>query len=348
MNWTLDEVAKRIGGTVVGDGSVELTGVSGIREAQPGHLTFLSNPKYARYLETTRASAVIVDASCEGMAAGGPAARLVTGNAYASFARAVRLFTGEEFRPPVGAHPAAHVAPGAMLGHGVAVGPHAIVMDGARIGEGTVVHGGAYIAPGAVIGRDCVIYPNVTVKSPSVIGDRVIVHAGSVIGCDGFGFAREGGEQVKVPQVGNVVIEDDVEVGANVCIARATLGTTRVGRGTKIDNLVQIAHNVVIGEGSIIVAQVGICGSAEIGDHVVLAGQAGIAGHLTIGDGAVVGAQAGVTKSVPPGERVSGYPARRHALSKRLNACIQALPDLLRRVREVERRLAASEKEGKC
>jgi UDP-3-O-[3-hydroxymyristoyl] glucosamine N-acyltransferase len=348
MNRTLDEVAKLIGGRVVGDGSVVLTGVSGIREALPGHLTFLSNPKYARYLGTTRASAVIVDGSLGEIDTTGPTPLLVTDNAYAAFARAMELLVEREEHRPSGIDPSAHVAPTASLGSGVGIGPHAVVLDRAEIGDRSVIHPGAYIGARVRIGCDCVVQANAVIKSPTVLGDRVVVHAGSIIGTDGFGFAREGAEQLKVPQLGNVVVEDDVEIGANVCIARATVGTTRIGRGTKIDNLVQIAHNVVIGDGSIVVAQVGICGSAEIGKRVVLAGQAGIGGHLEIGDDAVVGAQAGVTKSVPPGEQVSGYPARKHALSKRLNACIQALPALLGKVRELEKRLSKLEKEGEC
>jgi len=348
MNRTLDEVAKLIGGTVVGDGSVVLTGVSGIREALPGQLTFLSNPKYTRYLATTRASAVIVDGSCGSIGAAGRTQLLATDNAYAAFARAMELFVDREERRMSGVHPSAHVAPSARLGADVGIGPHAVVLDGAEIGDRTMIHPGAFVGAAVRTGSDCVIHPNAVIKLSTVLGNRVIVHAGAVIGTDGFGFAREGERQLKVPQLGNVVVEDDVEIGANVCIARATVGTTRVGRGTKIDNLVQIAHNVVIGEGSIVVAQVGICGSTEIGKGVVLAGQAGIAGHLRVGDGAAVGAQAGVTKSVPPGEQVSGYPARKHALSKRLNACIQALPVLLGRVRELEKRLSKLEKEDEC
>jgi UDP-3-O-[3-hydroxymyristoyl] glucosamine N-acyltransferase len=347
MNKTLDEVAKLIGGRVVGDGSVVLTGVSGIKEALPGQITFLSNPKYFRHLATTRASAVIVDGSCGDLAAA-RTPLLVTDNAYAAFARAMELLAEREEHRPSGVHPSAHVAPTARIGSGVGVGPHAVVLEDAEIGDRTAIHPGAYIGPSVRVGCDSVVHANAVIKSRTVLGNRVVVHAGTVIGTDGFGFAREGGEQIKVPQLGNVVVEDDVEIGANVCIARATVGTTRIGRGTKIDNLVQIAHNVVIGEGSIVVAQVGICGSSEIGKRVVIAGQAGIGGHLVVGDDAVVGAQAGVTKSVPPGEQVSGYPARKHALSKRLNACIQALPALLGKVRELEKRLSKLEKEGEC
>jgi len=349
MKRTLGEVARLIGGRILGDESVVLTGVSGIREAQPGHLTFLSNPKYSRYLATTRASAVIVEGGAsEAAGGGGCPALLVTENAYAAFARAMEIFVERTGGMAPGVHPAAFVAGSARLGQGVAIGPHAVVLDDAEIGDGAAIHPGAYVGAGAKIGRGSVIHPNATIETACVLGERVVVHAGSVIGSDGFGFAREGTVQVKVPQLGNVVVEDDVEIGANVCIARATVGTTRVGKGTKIDNLVQIAHNVVIGEGSVVVAQVGISGSTEIGDRVVLGGQAGIAGHIRVGDDAMVGAQAGVTKSVPTGEQVSGYPARRHTAAKRLSACVQSLPDLFRRVRGLEKRLARLEKEDEC
>jgi len=349
MKRTLGEVAALTGGRVVGDASTVLTGVAGIKEAQEGHLTFVSNPKYCRFLSTTRASAVIVDPASHDASDGGPTpALLVVENAYAAFARAMSLFAEPAPRLATGVHPSAWVSPAAKLGGEVAVGPNAVVMEDAEVGERSAIHPGAYVGAGARIGRDCVIHPNATVKSACVLGDRVIVHSGAVLGSDGFGFARDGSEQVKVPQLGGVLIDDDVEIGANVCIARATVGTTRVGRGTKIDNLVQIAHNVTIGQGSIVVAQVGISGSAEIGDRVVLGGQAGIVGHIRIGDDAMVGAQSGVTKSVPSGEQVSGYPARRHSLSKRVNACIQALPCLFQKVREMEKRLARVEKEDEC
>ena len=348
MRITLEEVARHVGGRVVGDGSIVLSGVAGIKEALPGQLTFLSNPKYERFLETTAASAIVVseERAVASQANGRPL--LVAENPYVAFAKAVELFSDKASAVPPGVHPTAVVAEDALLGPGVSIGPNAVVMGGARIGDRSIVHPGAYIGPGVIIGRDTVIHPNVAVKASSLLGDRVIVHAGTVIGSDGFGFAREEDRHRKVPQVGTVVVEDDVEIGANVCIDRATVGTTRIGRGTKIDNLVQIGHNVVIGEGSIIVAQVGISGSTEVGKHVVLAGQAGIAGHIEIGDGAMVGAQSGVTKSVPPGERVSGYPAQKHSVSKRILASLRELPSLFRRVRELERRIARLESEGEC
>ncbi len=339
MNLTLREVAKNVGGTVVGDGSVVLSGVAGIREAGPGELTFLANPKYERYLADTAAAAVVVSAQYRAAAEMNGRPLLVADDAYRTFARVMELFSSADTSVAVGVHGTAVVAESASIGEGAAIGANAVVLEDAVVGDRTVIHPGVYIGRGARVGADTIVHPNVTVKWGCVIGDRVIVHSGTVIGSDGFGFAPEGDVQKKVPQVGNVVVEDDVEIGANVCVDRATVGTTRMGRGTKIDNLVQIGHNVVVGEGSIIVAQVGISGSTRVGDRVVLAGQSGIAGHIEVGDRAMVGAQSGVTKSVPPGERVSGYPAQKHSLSKRLHACLMQLPSLFNRVKDLEAKL---------
>ena len=345
MSMTLRELAERVGGEVVGDDSVELLGVAGIREARAGDLTFLSNPKYERFLSTTAASAVVVSDEYRSRAEKEGRSLLVSPDPYDAFARAMELLADGDGKLERGVNDTAFVARSASLGAAVAVGANAVVMDGASIGAGSTISAGAYVGPGVSIGRDCVIHPNVTLEAACTLGDRVIVHGGSVIGSDGFGFAMAGGGDPhrKVPQVGTVVVEDDVEIGANVCIDRATVGLTRVGRGSKIDNLVQIGHNVVIGDDSIIVSQVGISGSTTVGDRVILAGQVGIAGHLEIGDGAVVGAQSGVTKSIPAGETVSGYPARKHALSKILAACLQELPALFRRVRALEKTVSRFE-----
>ncbi len=345
MSMTLSELSALVGGEVVGDGTVILTGVAGIREASRGELTFLSNPKYEQYMASTKASAVVVGRAHS--ASGVSMPLLVVDDAYAAFARAMEILVPCREESFEGVDDRAVVDPSATLGERVSIGPNVVVMMNVRVGHGSVLHPGVYLGQGVSIGRDCVVHSNVTLKAGCWLGDRVIIHSGTVVGTDGFGFALGGTgcDHRKVPQLGTVVIEDDVEVGSNVCIDRATIGETRIGRGTKIDNLVQIGHNVVVGEGSIIVAQVGISGSTEIGSNVVLAGQAGVAGHLAIGDGAVVGAQSGVTGSIPAGAVVSGYPARGHRVTKRLIACVQGLPTLFRRVRELERRMRDLEEE---
>ncbi len=335
MKVTLEAVAKAIGGTVVGDGSVEITGVAGIREAREGELTFLANPRYEPYLELTQASAIIVSENHRDV--GKPL--IQNPNPYLAFLKAVRLFAGEAERPCQGTHPSAVVAHDATVGEDVSIGPNVVVERGAEIGPRSIVHAGCYIGARARLGEDALLYPNVTVREDCVLGPRVIVHSGTVVGSDGFGFVRDGEIYRKLPQVGNVVVEEDVEIGANVTVDRATTGTTRIGAGTKIDNLVQIAHNVQIGRNCIIVAQVGISGSTVLGDHVVLAGQVGIVGHIEIGSGAVVGAQSGVSKSVKPGERVFGYPALPLGQSKRIEASLRQLPELIQTIRRLKRRI---------
>ena len=343
MSITLAEVAKFVGCEVVGDSSTKLTGVAGIKEAREGELTFVSNPGYEKYVADTSASAVVVsrDYAAGEHSSGTPL--LVADDPYDAFAKAMTLFAPKGDVVSEGIHPTAVVAESATLGEGISIGANVVVMDDATIGEGTAIHAGSFVGASAVLGRDATIYPNVTIRNRCVLGDRVIVHSGTVIGSDGFGFALSACSHTKVPQIGNVVIEDDVEIGSNVCVDRATLGSTRICRGSKIDNLVQVAHNVVIGEGSVIVAQAGISGSTRIGRGVILAGQAGIAGHIEIGDGAMVAAQAGVTKSVPSGERVSGYPARKHTAAKRLYAFIEHLAKLVEKVRGLESRTSKLE-----
>ncbi len=342
METPLKQLAEIVGGEVDGDGSVIITGVAGIKEAQPGDITFLADPRYEKYLKTTRASAIIVSKRIPD--AGRPL--VLSGNPYVAFIRAVRHFVPERNGRPVGVDPTAVVAPSAVLGADASVGANAVVEEDVTVGDGSVIHAGAYVGKRTRIGAGCVIYPNVSIREDTVIGDNVIIHCGAVIGSDGFGYALDGDAYVKIPQVGNVVLEDDVEVGANTTIDRATTGSTVVGRGTKIDNLAMIAHNVRIGENSIVVAQVGIGGSTEIGKGVNLAGQAGVAGHIKIGDGAVVAAQAGVTKSVGPGKCVSGYPAREHSLAKKVYAALQRLPELIKKVADLSERVRRLEEKS--
>jgi UDP-3-O-[3-hydroxymyristoyl] glucosamine N-acyltransferase len=335
MKVTLEAVAKAIDGTVVGDGSVEITGVAGIREAREGDLTFLANPRYESYLDVTQASAIIVSKNHRNI--GKP--MIQNPNPYLAFLKAIRLFAGEAERPCAGVHPTAVVSEEAYVAQDASIGPYVVIERGVSIGARAIVHAGCYVGARTRLGDEVLLYPNVTVREECVLGDRVIVHSGTVVGSDGFGFVRDGDVYRKLPQVGNVVVEDDVEIGANVTIDRATTGTTRIGAGSKIDNLVQIAHNVQIGENCIIVAQVGISGSTVLGDHVVLAGQVGIVGHIEIGDGASVGAQSGVSKSVKAGERMFGYPAMPLRQAKRIEASIRNLPELIQTVRRLKRRV---------
>jgi UDP-3-O-[3-hydroxymyristoyl] glucosamine N-acyltransferase len=297
-----------------------------------GEITFIANPKYEEFLATTAASAVIASPQT---ASTKPVIRIQ--NPYFAYLKVLNLFAEDAaVRYPRGIHETAVIDPEAEIAGDAAVGPFCQIGRGARIGRGSTILAGTFVGDDVEIGENCLIYPNVTVRERCSLGNRVILQPGVVVGADGFGFAKEGTTHHKVPQIGRVVLEDDVEVGANSCIDRATTGETRVKKGSKIDNLVQIAHNVVIGEDSVIAAQAGVSGSTELGRGVVLAGQAGLVGHITLGDGAVVAAQGGVTKSVPPDTTVSGYPAREHSKARKLWAHTAMLPELFKRVRELE------------
>ncbi len=340
---TLAELAAELGGTVVGDDSILIRGVAGIREAQPGDVTFLANSRYEGYLTETRASAVI----CDRQPRVAPVTLLQVDHPYLAFQKAVRLFRPELYQPLPGVHPTAVVSPAAHIGENASVGPHCTVEPGARIGANTVLMAGCYVGVQATVGEGCLLYPRVVVREECVLGDRCILHSGAVIGADGFGFAFDAGKYHKVAQVGNVVVGDDVEIGANTTVDRATTDSTRIGDGTKIDNLVQIGHNVIIGRHCIIVAQVGISGSTELEDYVTIGGQAGVIGHVKLGRGAQIGAQSGVTKSVPADTTVFGTPASPLALVKRINAYLQRLPLLFDRTKTLESRIAKLEEQNK-
>ncbi len=329
-----------IEGEVVGDGDTLITGICGIREARPGDLTFVANSKYLPLLETTRASAVIT--SKEVRKAAKPIVR--TENPSLAFARLAGVFVPTTQELPRGVSPKAVLGRRVRLGKGVAIQPFVVVEDDVEIGDRTCLYAGSTVGRRSRIGNDGLIYPNVSIREGVEIGHRVIIHSGTVIGSDGFGFVTVQGVHHKIPQIGTVVIEDDVEIGANVTIDRARFGKTVIGRGTKIDNLVQIAHNVILGSNCILVAQSGISGSTTLGRNVVLAGQAGIVGHITIGDNVIVGAQAGVSKSVPANTNVWGYPARPLGHAKRVNAALQRLPEMMKTVQEMKRRLSAMER----
>lgn len=336
MQKTLKEIARLIDGEIVGDENVVITGVSGIREADEGDITFVANPKYFHLVAETRASAII---AARDLVSAYKKPIVHTENPSFAFAKIVASFAPNEAVSLRGIHPSAVLGKNLSLGKNVAIGPYAVIEEGVCLGDNTVIYAGCFIGHHTRIGSDTLIYPNVSIRERITIGNRVIIHSGSVIGSDGFGFANVKGLHHKIPQIGTVEIGDDVEIGANVTIDRARFDRTVVGRGTKIDNLVQIAHNVIIGENSIIVAQAGVSGSTVLGKGVTLAGQAGLVGHITVGDGAVVAAQGGVTKSIPPNTTVSGYPARPHRIAKRVNACLQNLPKLYETVRSLKKKI---------
>ena len=344
MPITLAEIAAWVHGRVEGDGSLEISGLAKIEEAGPGHLTFIANPKYAKFIHTTGASAVMVGMDFPACAK----TLLRVDNPYFCFLNLVKKFYVQSPGVAQGVHPSAVIGEGTHLGAAVAIGPLVVIGSQCRIEDGAMLHPGVVLGDRVTVGQKSVLYANVSVREGCRIGAGVIIHMGAVIGADGFGFVFEGGQYHKLPQVGIVVIEDDVEIGANTTIDRATLGETVIRRGAKLDNLIQIAHNVVVGEHTAIAAQAGISGSTTIGKYVKMGGQAGLVGHIHIGDNAIVGAQAGITKSVPDNAFVTGYPAREHMTAKREEASLARLPELLKRVKVLEQEIEKLKKEGEC
>jgi UDP-3-O-[3-hydroxymyristoyl] glucosamine N-acyltransferase len=347
----LRDIAEQLGCRLEGDGEVQIAGVAGIERAQPGDLTFIANAKYLPHLTTTRASAVILGPTVTAHGAG--AALLRCAHPAVAFAHAVRLLVAAP-PPPPGIDPTSAIAPDATLGDEVSIGAFVTIGPGASVGARTVIYPNVVIGPGARLGEDCVVHSHASIRERVRIGARVVVQDGAVIGSDGFGFARQpDGSHLKIPQHADVVIEDDVEIGANTTIDRPAVGETRVAAGAKIDNLVQIAHGVYVGRRALFAAQVGIAGSTVVEDDVVLAGQVGVAGHLRVGRGVVATAQTGVPNSVEPGQMVSGYPAipnrdwlRSSAVFRQLPALRQRVADLEQRIAELEEKLAACQVPG--
>ena len=338
MKKTLNEIASFLNGKVSGDPQVEIENIRGIDEAGEGDLAFIANPKYLKRLGTTNASAVLVSPGTEKMDKN----LIIVDDPYIALGKVLELFYPEDHDPPMISRET-FIEEGVIISEDATICPGVYIGRGARIERGVVLYPGVYIGRHVIIGEDSILYPNVVVYRRCVIGKRVILHAGVVIGSDGFGFARPGQENIKIPQVGIVQIDDDVEVGANTTIDRGTIDKTWIQKGVKIDNLVQIAHNVVIGETSVIVSQVGISGSTKLGKSVILGGQAGLVGHLNIGDYVMVGAQSGVHEDVPSNQIVSGSPHLPHRQWLRVEACVSQLPDmrktvasLLKRVEELE------------
>ncbi len=334
---TLAVLAALVGGALRGTDH-PITGVSGIREAEPGQVTFLANPRYAQDLAHTRAAGVVVapDQPSEGLA------RIEVADPYYAFCRIVRWFHDRPYRSG-GISPHAVIAPDAVIGAEPTIGPFVTIGRRAKIGDRVTLLAGTAVGDDVTIGDDALVHPNVTIRDGCALGARVILQSGVVIGGDGYGFATRNGRHEKIPQVGRVVIEDDVELGANACVDRAALGATVIKRGTKVDNLVHIAHNVVVGEDNLLVAQVGISGSTVLGRHVVLAGQVGVIGHLTIGDRVMVGAQSGVIADVAAGQVVSGTYAMPHPTWLRVQAVLPTLPEMRRTIKQLQTRIAELE-----
>lgn len=338
----LRDLAEALSCELVGEGEIEIRGVAGIREAKEGELTFVADSRHLRYLEATEASAIIL--SPKDPPSTKPTLR--TDNPYLAFAKALELLHPQTLPSP-GVHSAAILEGGVRLGEGTSIGALTFIGKGAEIGDHSILFPQVYIGRGSRIGKGCLLYPQVVVREGVWIGDRVIIHSGAVLGSDGFGYAKDKeGRYHKIPQIGGVRVEDDAEIGANVAIDRATLGQTRVGRGTKIDNLVQIAHNVQVGQDTIIISQVGIAGSTKIGNRVTLAGQVGIIGHLEIGDDSIVGSQSGVRENLNPGSIMTGSPAIPHNLYRRMAVSLPKVPELIKTIRALEKRLQELEEKA--
>jgi UDP-3-O-[3-hydroxymyristoyl] glucosamine N-acyltransferase len=338
---TVAEIAKYLQGQAIGDGNAVLKSFAPAETAQSGDLTFAENEEYFARAEKSAATAIIADkrfSSAKKILIQVPNARI-------AFAKVLALFFPEQ-KFSAGIHPTAVLARTAHVDPTAHVGPHCVVGERVKIGARSVLQAGNFVGDDSQLCEEVNLFPNVTVYSRTQIGNRVRIHAGSVIGSDGYGYVLDGGTHRKVPQIGNVVIGDDVEIGSNVSIDRGALGATVIGRGAKIDNLVQIAHNVEIGEHCLIVAQAGISGSSKLGNYAVLAGQVGIAGHLKIGSQATVAAQSGVMHDIPDGEKWFGYPAQPDREIKRQMIAQRHLPELLKRVAELEKKLGVERKRG--
>ncbi len=335
MSFTAAEIAKHLQGEVLGDAQTPLKSFAHADRAQAGDLTFAETDEFFARAEQSPASGIIVSGA-NTSAAGKVLIRVA--NARIAFARAVALFFPET-PVPAGIHPSVVIAKSAQVDPGVYLGPNCVVGERSWIGAGAVLHAGDVVADDCKLGAGTVLFPHVTLYPRTELGQRVRVHAGTVIGADGFGYVLDGGVHRKVPQTGNVLVGDDVEIGANVTIDRGALGPTIIGKGSKIDNLVQIGHNVQIGEHCIVISQVGIAGSTKLGNYVILAGQAGLAGHLNIGNKVTIAAQSGVMHDIPDGQIWLGTPAQPDKQTKRQMLAIQHLPELLRRVRKVEKKL---------
>ncbi|PYJ48861.1 MAG: UDP-3-O-(3-hydroxymyristoyl)glucosamine N-acyltransferase [Verrucomicrobia bacterium] len=335
MTFTLQELATMSGGELIGDPAFEITGAASLAEATSGEISFFVNRKYVGLLRKTRASAVFVPLDFGEQIT---AAEIRVSNPAKTFEQVVLKLAPKPITLAPGIHPSAIVDPGAQLGERVSIQPHAVIEAGAKIGYDTIIGAGTYIGHETVIGPACLIYPRVTIRERTRIGSRVIIHSGAVIGADGFGFEMVDERHEKIQQLGIVQIDDDVEIGANTTVDRARFGRTWIQEGAKIDNLVQVAHNVVIGKNTVIAAQTGIAGSVQIGQRVLIGGQAGIIGHIEIGDNTAIGAQSGISKNISGGAWWAS-PAVPLAEAKQQIAWVRRLGKLFERVKQIEKKL---------
>jgi UDP-3-O-[3-hydroxymyristoyl] glucosamine N-acyltransferase len=337
--FTLKEVAERLAGQVIGDEEIRITGINSLAEASEGDISFFADPRYKDQLQQTRASALLVSCRLDRFSG----SQVIVANPALAYAKVASLFASPPARYP-GVSDRAFVQQSASLGNNVSVYPSAYVGEKAEIGDEVILYPGVFVGDRVRIGRRTVLFPNVTVMHDCLIGNDVVIHAGCIIGADGFGFVREGAANVKIPQLGIVQIDDQVEIVANSCIDRASLGRTWIRSGVKTDNLVHVAHNVVIGEDTVIVAQTAIGGSARVGKQVVIGGQVAVGDHVTISDRVMIGSQSGVPKSIPKGEVVSGTPAIPHRLWLKTSSLIPRLPDYIARLRALEEKVADLQK----
>jgi len=339
MAFTLQELADHVGGKVVGNPATEILRPNTIEEAGEGDITFVSNEKYAKLLESTKASAIVVSPEHAEMVG----TAVVSENPYLAFAQIVEHMVGYRPRPEPGIHPAAAVSESATLGKDVSVGPYAVIAEDVSIGDRVAIYPGVFIGPKCTVGEDTVIYPNAVIYNDTVIGRRVIIHANVTLGSDGFGFAPDGEAYYKIPQVGHAILEDDVSIGANTVINRGALKYTIIRKGCKIDSNCVISHNVDVGDNTLMISQVGISGTVTIGKHCLFAGQAGVAGHLAIGDNVAIGAQSGVTHDLPGGKTYLGSPAAPIGQARKRYASYNKLPSLMKHIRDLEKRIEALE-----
>ena len=337
---TAEEIARRLVGELQGDPGKVVSGVETVDQAGPDSLTWVGSSGYASRLAASRAGVVLMPPE---MAAPAHMTVIRVEDPDLALCQVLSFLAPSRDEVEAGVHPTAVIGEGARL-DGAAIGPNVVVGEGAVVGTGTVLHAGVFVGRGTKIGEDCILWPNVVVREHVIVGDRVIIHPNATIGADGFSYIQRGGKHIRVPQIGTVVIEDDVEIGANTAIDRARSGATRIGRGTKIDNLIQVAHNCEVGQGCLLAGHSGIAGSSRLGDYVVMGGRATVIDHLEIGDGVQMGAGSLVLNDLPDGSLVRGAPARALTRFGREHAALKKLPDLLKTVRKVEERLAAVER----